>query len=83
MIFLAGVISAMSGASEVLAMFLLGRVVDIAASADPIGDSTWLLVGAVVLLLMLRPMLFGLSASFQSVVLGPNLFALIVGRLHR
>ena len=83
MIFLAGVISAMAGASEVLAMFLLGRVVDIAASADPIGDSTWLLVGAVVLLLMLRPMLFGLSASFQSVVLGPNLFALVVGRLHR
>ncbi|MDA9208317.1 ABC transporter ATP-binding protein, partial [Octadecabacter sp.] len=82
-IVLAGVISACSGASEVLAMFLLGRVVDIAASSDPIGQSAWLLGAAVVLLMVLRPLLFGISASFQSVVLGPNLFTLIVGRLHR
>jgi len=30
-----------------------------------------------------RPALFGLSAAFQSVVIGPNLFTLVVGRLHR
>ncbi len=83
MIFVAGVISAAAGASEVLSMYLLGKVVDIAASSNPIGDSAWLLIGAVFLLMILRPAIMGLSASFQSVVLGPNLFALVVGRLHR
>lgn len=82
-IFLAAFISAISGASEVLAMYMLGRVVDIAGATDPIGDSSLLLFSAVILLMFLRPALFGLSASFQSVVLGPNLFNLVVGRLHR
>lgn len=83
MIIVACVISATAGASEVLTMYLLGRVVDIAASSDPIGNYAWLLVGSFVLLMVLRPMVMGLSALFQSVVLGPNLFALVVGRLHR
>ena len=82
-IFLAALISALAGATEVLAMYLLGQVVDVAASVEPISDSVGLLVGAVLLLMILRPALFGLSASFQSVVVGPNLFALVVGRLHR
>jgi len=75
--------SALAGATEVLAMYLLGLVVDIAASSDPISDSIGMLVLAVVLLMILRPILFGVSASFQSIVIGPNLFALVVGRLHR
>ena len=83
MVILAGAISALAGASEVLTMFLLGRVVDIAASPDPIGDSAWLLFSAFILLMILRPVIMGVSAAFQSVVLGPNLFALVVGRLHR
>ena len=82
-IFLAALISALAGATEVLAMYLLGQVVDVAASVEPISDSVGLLVGAILLLMILRPALFGLSASFQSVVVGPNLFALVVGRLHR
>jgi ATP-binding cassette subfamily B protein len=80
---LAAFISALAGGTEVLAMFLLGQVVDIAGSTQPIGDSAAMLVLAVVLLMLVRPALFGLSASFQSVVIGPNLFALVVGRLHR
>lgn len=82
-ILLAGFISALAGASEVLAMYLLGQVVDLAASSAPLMDSIGMLVFAVLLLMILRPALFGLSASFQSVVLGPNLFTLVVGRLHR
>ena len=80
---LAAFISALAGATEVLAMFLLGQVVDIAASTQPIGESAGLLTLAVFLLMFMRPALFGLSASFQSVVVGPNLFTLVVGRLHR
>ncbi|MCF2871461.1 ABC transporter ATP-binding protein/permease [Octadecabacter sp. G9-8] len=82
-IFLAGFISALAGATEVLAMYLLGRVVDVASSTAPIGDSIGLFIAAIVLLMVLRPVLFGVSASFQSVVIGPNLFTLVVGRLHR
>ncbi|WP_281981150.1 ABC transporter ATP-binding protein [Thalassorhabdomicrobium marinisediminis] len=80
---LAGIVSALAGGTEVLAMYLLGQVVDIAASPAPIGDSAGLLVAAVLLLLFLRPALFGLSSAFQSVVVAPNLFTLVVGRLHR
>lgn len=80
---LAAFISALAGATEVLAMYLLGQVVDIAVSGQPLAQSAGLLITAVVLLLIMRPALFGLSASFQSVVLGPNLFTLVVGRLHR
>ncbi|MBU2992291.1 ABC transporter ATP-binding protein [Octadecabacter sp. 1_MG-2023] len=79
----AAFVSAIAGASEVLAMFLLGRVVDIAVSSDPLSNSVGVLISAVVLLLFIRPALFGFSASFQSVVIGPNLFTLVVGRLHR
>jgi len=80
---LAALISAMAGGTEVLAMFLLGRIVDIAASPAPIGDSAGFLVLAVVLLMIVRPFFFGISAAFQSVVIGPNLFTLVIGRLHR
>ena len=80
---LAAFVSALAGGTEVLAMYLLGQVVDIAASSQPIGDSAGLLIAAVLLLMIMRPVLFGLSASFQSVVVGPNLFILVVGRLHR
>ena len=82
-IFLAGLISALAGATEVLTMYLLGRVVDVASSTAPIGNSIGLFALAIVLLMVLRPVLFGVSASFQSVVIGPNLFTLVVGRLHR
>jgi len=80
---LAAFFSALAGATEILAMFLLGQVVDIAAAAQPISEDAGLLVLAVFLLLFVRPALFGLSSAFQSVVLGPNLFTLVVGRLHR
>ena len=82
-IFLAGLISALAGATEVLTMYLLGLVVDVASSTAPIGNSIGLFALAIVLLMVLRPVLFGVSASFQSVVIGPNLFTLVVGRLHR
>lgn len=82
-IFLAAFISALAGTTEVLAMYLLGQIVDVAASGGPLRDSLTLLIGGVLLLMVLRPALFGVSAAFQSVVIGPNLFTLVVGRLHR
>ena len=80
---LAGFISALSGASEVLSMYVLGEVVDLTASDAPLGSHISLLAFGVFLLIGLRPAFFGLNAAFQSVVLGPNLFKQILGRLNR
>lgn len=80
---IAACISAATGASEVLTMYILGRVVDLSGSGAPLADSVGLLTLGAVLVLGLRPVLFGLNAAFQSVVIGPNIFNLALGRLHR
>ena len=80
---LAGFVSALSGASEVLSMYVLGRVVDVAASGAALADNIGLLVLGALLLVGLRPLFFGLNAVFQSVVLGPNLGKQILARLNR
>ncbi len=79
---LAGFASALSGASEVLSMFVLGRVVDLAASDAPVSAHIGLLIFGAFLLVVLRPAFFGLNAVFQSIVLGPNLFKQILSRLN-
>lgn len=80
---IAAVISAATGVSEVLTMYILGRIVDVAGSGAPLADSLVLMIVGAVLVLGLRPILFGLNAAFQSVVIGPNIFTLTLGRLHR
>ena len=80
---LGAAVSMVVGASEVLSMYLLGVVVDIAGSGEPLAPHWPLFVFAIVLMLLLRPALFGVSATFQSVVIGPNTLKLILSRLHR
>ena len=82
---LATFISAFAGASEVLTMWLLGRAVDAAGSgAAAFWDQYWwLAVFSVITLLILRPLFFGASATFQAVVIGPSVFTLVLARLHR
>ena len=78
----AAVISGFAGGTEVLSMFFLGEVVDIAATGAPLSEYAAVLVGALLLLLLLRPLIFGLVATSQTVVLGPNVFRLVLSRLH-
>jgi len=80
---IAACISAATGASEVVTMYILGLIVDLASDGAPLTDSLGLLVIGAFLVLALRPVLFGLNAAFQSVVIGPNVFTLALGRLHR
>ncbi|MGJ8611818.1 MAG: ABC transporter ATP-binding protein, partial [Octadecabacter sp.] len=79
----AAIVSMLAGTTEVVSMYLLGKIVDIAVTGSPLGDSIGLLIGTVIFLLFLRPFLFGLNASLQAVAIGPNLFALVASRLHR
>ena len=76
------------GLSEVAVMFLLGRLADAAINAGGIGSTFWaahwpLVLGWFVLLLVIRPASFGLASIFQSVVVGPSLFKLVLSRIHR
>ncbi|KAA9006896.1 ABC transporter ATP-binding protein [Histidinibacterium aquaticum] len=82
---LATFISAFTGASEVLTMWLLGEAVDAAATgwAQFWADYWWLVVLSAVTLLILRPLFFGASATFQAVVINPSVFTLTLSRLHR
>ena len=78
-------ISVLGGVTEVLSMYLLGRVVD-AVAETPTGflAAHWGLVAACVgLLLIARPILFGGLALTQSVMIGPNVFKLVLARLYR
>ena len=80
-------ISVAAGVTEVLSMYLLGRVVDaVDASLTggiPLNSHLWLFVGGVFLLLIARPLLFGGLALTQSVMIGPNIFKLVLARLYR
>lgn len=79
-------ISVLAGIVEVLSMFLLGRVVDAVAAPVQVSflaDHAGLIVMAAGLLLIARPLLFGGLALTQSVMIGPNIFKLVLARLYR
>ncbi|MCR9273177.1 MULTISPECIES: ABC transporter ATP-binding protein [Mameliella] len=85
-IWLGVAISALAGVTEVLSMYLLGRVVD--AVGGPVqdgflSDHMGLIALAVGILLVARPLLFGGLALTQSVMIGPNIFKLVLARLYR
>ncbi|CAM9949359.1 unnamed protein product [Chrysoparadoxa australica] len=79
-------ISVAAGATEVLSMYLLGRVVDAVGGPVEQGfltDHGGLVLLAVALLLVARPLLFGGLALTQAVMIGPNIFKLVLARLYR
>ena len=73
------------GMMEAAMMLLLGMIVD-ATLAGPdgfwSGNSGWL-VFSVVLMIVLRPLVFGLASSFHSIAMAPNLFSQALVRLNR
>ena len=85
-LFLASVVSVLAGTAEVVSAILLGTVIDLAAGSSPEtlwSDHALLFLGIAVFLIVLRPLTFGASAAFQSVVIGPSLNVLVLSRLHR
>jgi ATP-binding cassette subfamily B protein len=83
---LGAVVSVVSGTVEVISAMLLGQVIDRAISTGPdrlFSEQGWFLLWTALFLIVLRPIIFGLSAAFQSVVINPNLNVLILSRLHR
>ncbi|MDO8984962.1 ABC transporter ATP-binding protein [Cypionkella sp.] len=78
--------SACSGSMEAISATLLGDVIDVANTANPatvFSDHMWLFVGFAGLYLIARPMIFGLTTHAASIIVEPNLFPLILSRMHR
>ena len=85
-IWLATVISALGGVTEVLAALALGWVVD-AAVAHQGGDfwaQNWgLVAGFVAFFLLIRPLAFGLNSAANFLLIAPNVDPLVLSRLNR
>jgi len=78
--------SVMVGSLEAVSATFLGMIIDAVANADRTTvfvDHGALLAGFAIYYLILRPALFGMNTAAASVRLEPNLFPLILSRLHR
>ena len=78
--------SAMAGTLEAVSATLLGLVIDAANSAKPsevIATHGWLFGLFAVFYLVVRPAVFGINTSASSLIVEPNLFPLILSRIHR
>lgn len=86
MLWLAGIVSGIAGATEVVSALILGWVIDAALASGPAGffaEHAGLLAAFVVFYLILRPMAFGVSSATNSIIVGPNVLPLVLSRLHR
>jgi ATP-binding cassette subfamily B protein len=86
MLWLAGALSSIAGAMEVISALFLGWVIDAALNTGAdvfFADQFWLLVAFVGFYLVLRPLAFAASAASNSIIVGPNVLPLVLSRLHR
>lgn len=83
---LAALFSAMAGTLEVMTALLLGRVIDTVISAGPAGlfrDHLALVLGFAGFFMVLRPLVFGLSAASNAILVMPNVNVQVLSRLNR
>ncbi len=86
MLWLAALLSALAGVTEVVSATIMGWVIDAAVESGPalfFSTHFWVLVGVLGFYLILRPLAFGVSSASNSVVIGPNVLPLVLSRLHR
>jgi ATP-binding cassette subfamily B protein len=86
MLWAAGLLSGLAGASEVISALILGRVVDAAVASGPetfLADHWTLILWFLAFYLVLRPLAFGISSASNSIIVGPNVLPLVLSRLHR
>ena len=86
-LWLAAVISAFAGVMEAGTAWILGRIIDATVKSGPDqffdGTNIALILGALAFFLVVRPILFGLSAASNSIMVGPNVNPMVLSRLHR
>lgn len=87
MLWLAAGFSALAGGMEAGTAYILGLVIDTAIASGPeqffsVGNLAVIAL-ALVFFLLVRPVLFGLSAASNAIVVGPNVNPLVLSRLNR
>ncbi|WP_189367245.1 ABC transporter ATP-binding protein [Tateyamaria omphalii] len=86
-LWLAAFCSAAAGALEAGTALILGMVIDATVQLGPDGffsvSNIGLLAGALAFFLVARPILFGLSAATNAIIVQPNVNPLVLSRLHR
>ncbi|MBY5933376.1 ABC transporter ATP-binding protein/permease [Tateyamaria omphalii] len=86
-LWLAALCSAAAGALEAGTALILGMVIDATVQLGPDGffsvSNVGLVVGALAFFLVARPILFGLSAATNAIIVQPNVNPLVLSRLHR
>ena len=85
-IFFGSMVSIVSGLIEVASALILGLIIDAALGGTPatfFSDNVGLILGVMVFFLIFRPLWLGLSGVMQSVVLAPQIYALILSRLNK
>ena len=85
-LFFCSFISILTGLIEVSAVIILGLLIDAALASsneNPISNQVFLLALGLLFFLVIRPIVFGVFSYTQTVVVSPNIFNLILSRLHR
>ena len=85
-LFFCSFISILTGLIEVSAVIILGLLIDAALASsneNPISSQVFLLALGLLFFLVIRPIVFGVFSYTQTVVVSPNIFNLILSRLHR
>ena len=83
---LSGILSILTGITEVSAVLLLGLLIDAALNSsvdNPLGNNVFLFSAGLMFFLLVRPIIFGCSSYMQSVIVTPNIFNLVLSRIHR
>ena len=83
---LSGLIAVITGIFEVSAVLILGALIDTALQSspeNPLGEEIWLFTAGLVFFLVLRPIIFGGFSFMQTVMVSPNVFNLVLSRIHR
>ncbi len=87
MLILAAGFSALAGAMEAGTAYILGLVIDTSLASGPEQFFTMgnivVILGALGFFLILRPVLFGLSAASNAIMVQPNVNPLVLSRLNR
>lgn len=86
MLWVAGILSALAGATEVVSALILGWVIDAAIESGPaafFAAHGWLIASFVGFYLVVRPLAFAVSSASNSIIIGPNVLPLVLSRLHR
>jgi ATP-binding cassette subfamily B protein len=85
-LWVAMLLSAAAGVTEVVSALILGRVIDAVGVTGPdgfFGAHAVLLAVFIGFYLLVRPLIFAASSAANSVVIGPNVMPLVLSRLHR